>query len=206
MLELRLLRRLLSEGGTLVVAGDESNARTWARGVPVVRRHARGLGAPNAERVHLETSYRCPPELTDVVRELRTTPSRARPDASSTSSSRMRSPMLHVVMDLAASIRSNPRTRRPCHGGDCGAHRFDSAQDCRPARRGAFRSAGPRREVRLPTRAARHDRLGRARPRVRLRVLARRGRGDGPIPRTSLRRALYLALTRTCAAVSVAWV
>jgi DNA helicase-2/ATP-dependent DNA helicase PcrA len=205
VLELRLLRRLLSEGGTLVVAGDEEQRTDVGAGFRSFDVTLAELGAPNAERVHLETSYRCPPELTDVVRELRTTPSLVVPHASSTIVAHAFPNELHVVMDLAASIR---RIRE---------------HDVRATVAIVARTASTARRIAGPLAAALSVELaldGKFDFRRGLHVttvsdvrglefdyvfLPDVDAATYPSDDES-RRALYLALTRTCAAVSVAWV
>ena len=70
-LELALLGRCVSRGGTLVVAGDSAqqvdaaaNFRGWDETMGA-------LGAARHQRAVLEVSYRCPPEVTAFARGLR---------------------------------------------------------------------------------------------------------------------------------------
>jgi DNA helicase-2/ATP-dependent DNA helicase PcrA len=70
-LELSLLGRCVSRGGTLIVAGDAGQQVDPAanfRGWDVTMRE---LGAPEHRRAVLEVSYRCPPEVTEFARALR---------------------------------------------------------------------------------------------------------------------------------------
>jgi DNA helicase-2/ATP-dependent DNA helicase PcrA len=205
VLELRLLRRLLSEGGTLVVAGDEEQRTDVGAGFRSFDATLAELGAPHAERVHLETSYRCPPELTEVVRRLRTTPSLVVPSGASTIVARGFPNELHVVMDIAASIRRirehdvratvavvarTESTARRIAGP------LAAALDVELALRGNFDF---RRGLHVTTlsdvRGLEFDYV----------LLPDVDAATYPLDDES-RRALYLALTRTCAATSVAWV
>jgi ATP-dependent DNA helicase UvrD/PcrA len=70
-LELSLLGRSVSRGGTLIVAGDAAqqvDAAANFRGWDVTLRE---LGAAQHRRAVLEVSYRCPPEVTEFARALR---------------------------------------------------------------------------------------------------------------------------------------
>src|SRR5207245_3143987 len=70
-LELSLLGRCVSRGGTLIVAGDAAQQVDPAanfRGWDVTMRE---LGAAEHSRAVLEVSYRCPPEVTEFARALR---------------------------------------------------------------------------------------------------------------------------------------
>ncbi len=205
VLELRLLRRLLSEGGTLVVAGDEEQRTDVGAGFRSFDATLAELGAPNAKRVHLETSYRCPPELTDAVRRLRSSPSVVLPHSSSTIVARAFPNELHVVMDLAASIR---RIRE---------------HDVRATVAVVARSASTARRIAGPLAAALSVELaldGHFDFRRGLHVttvsdvrglefdyvlLPDVDAATYPADDES-RRALYLALTRTCTATSITWV
>ena len=76
-LELSLLGRCVSRGGTLIVAGDAAqqvdpaaNFRGWDATM-------RELGAPQHRKAVLEVSYRCPPEVTAFARSLRVEGGRA---------------------------------------------------------------------------------------------------------------------------------
>lgn len=76
-LELSLLGRCVSRGGTLIVAGDAAqqvDAAANFRGWDVTMRE---LGAPEHRRAVLEVSYRCPPEVTEFARALRVEGGRA---------------------------------------------------------------------------------------------------------------------------------
>jgi DNA helicase II / ATP-dependent DNA helicase PcrA len=76
-LELSLLGRCVSRGGTLIVAGDAAQQVDPAanfRGWEVTMRE---LGAPGHRRAVLEVGYRCPPEVTEFARALRTEGGRA---------------------------------------------------------------------------------------------------------------------------------
>jgi DNA helicase IV len=76
-LELSLLGRCVSRGGTLIVAGDSGQQVDPAanfRGWDVTMRE---LGAPGHHKAVLEVSYRCPPEVTDFARALRADGGRA---------------------------------------------------------------------------------------------------------------------------------
>lgn len=205
VLELRLLRRLLAEGGTLVVAGDEEQRTDVGAGFRSFDDTLAELGAPNAKRVRLETSYRCPRELTDVVRSLRTTPSAVIPRGASTMVARAFPNELHVVMDLANSIR---RIRE---------------HDVRATVAIVARTAATARRLAVPLAAALDVELaldGNFDFRRGLHVttvsdvrglefdyvlLPDVDAATYPSDDES-RRALYLALTRTCAATSIAWV
>jgi len=70
-LELALLGRCVARGGSLIVAGDAgqqidaaANFRSWDETL-------RELGAPQHRKAVLEISYRCPPEVTQFARALR---------------------------------------------------------------------------------------------------------------------------------------
>ncbi len=72
-LELSLLGRCITRGGTLIVAGDagqqihaSANFKSWDETM-------RELGAPEHRAAVLEVSYRCPPEVTAFARALRET-------------------------------------------------------------------------------------------------------------------------------------
>lgn len=70
-LELSLLGRCVSRGGTLIVAGDAAqqiDAAANFRGWDVTMRE---LGAAEHRKAVLEVSYRCPPEVTEFARALR---------------------------------------------------------------------------------------------------------------------------------------
>jgi superfamily I DNA/RNA helicase len=70
-LELSLLGRCVSRGGTLIVAGDAAQQVDPAanfRGWDVTMRE---LGAAEHSRAVLEVGYRCPPEVTEFARALR---------------------------------------------------------------------------------------------------------------------------------------
>jgi DNA helicase IV len=76
-LELSLLGRCVSRGGTLIVAGDAgqqihvaANFRGWDATM-------RELGAAQHRKAVLEVSYRCPPEVTEFARALRVEGGRA---------------------------------------------------------------------------------------------------------------------------------
>jgi DNA helicase IV len=76
-LELSLLGRCVSRGGTLIVAGDAAqqvdpaaNFRGWDATM-------RELGALQHRKAVLEVSYRCPPEVTEFARSLRVEGGRA---------------------------------------------------------------------------------------------------------------------------------
>ena len=76
-LELSLLGRCVSRGGTLIVAGDAAqqvdpaaNFRGWDATV-------QELGVPQHRKAVLEVSYRCPPEVTAFARSLRVEGGRA---------------------------------------------------------------------------------------------------------------------------------
>lgn len=205
VLELRLLRRLLAHGGTLVVAGDEEQRTDVGAGFRSFDATLAELGAPSAKRVHLETSYRCPPELTDVVRALRSTPRVVVPRAATTMAARSFPNELHVVMDIAACIR---RIRQ---------------HDLRATVAVVARTAATARRVAQPLAAALDVELaldGQFDFRRGLHVttvsdvrglefdyvlLPDVDAATYPADDES-RRALYLALTRTCAAASLAWV
>ena len=76
-LELSLLGRCVSRGGTLIVAGDSGQQVDPAanfRGWDVTMRE---LGAPEHRNAVLEVSYRCPPEVTEFARALRSDSGRA---------------------------------------------------------------------------------------------------------------------------------
>ena len=76
-LELSLLGRCVARGGTLIVAGDagqQMNPAANFRGWDVTMRE---LGAARHRRAVLEVSYRCPPEVTEFARALRSEGGRA---------------------------------------------------------------------------------------------------------------------------------
>lgn len=70
-IELRLLRRLLADHGALVVAGDEAQRTESGVGFEGFEATLRELRARDPQRIRLETSYRCPAEVTDFARPLR---------------------------------------------------------------------------------------------------------------------------------------
>jgi len=70
-LELQLLGRCVSRGGTLIVAGDAAQQIDPAAGFHGWDASLRELGAPEHHRAVLEVSYRCPPEVTAFARGLR---------------------------------------------------------------------------------------------------------------------------------------
>lgn len=205
LLELRLLRRLLSAGGTLVVAGDEEQRTDVGAGFRSFDVTLSELGAPNAKRVHLETSYRCPPELTDVVRTLRAEPSLVVPRRARTIVARGFPNELHLVMDLAASIR---RIREH----DIHATVAIVARTAATARR----IAGPLAAA-LSVELALEGQFDFRRGLHVTTVSDVRGLEFDYVLLPDVdaaaypsddeaRRALYLALTRTSAAASIAWV
>ncbi|HYY51983.1 MAG TPA: ATP-binding domain-containing protein [Myxococcales bacterium] len=76
-LELSLLGRCVARGGTLIVAGDAAQQVDPAanfRGWDVTMRE---LGAAQHRKAVLEVSYRCPPEVTEFARALRSEGGRA---------------------------------------------------------------------------------------------------------------------------------
>jgi superfamily I DNA/RNA helicase len=76
-LELQLLGRCVSRGGTLIVAGDAAQQIDPAAGFRGWDASLRELGAPEHHRAVLEVSYRCPPEVTAFARALREPSGRA---------------------------------------------------------------------------------------------------------------------------------
>ena len=70
-LELALLGRCVSRGGTLIVAGDSGQQVDEAANFGGWEATLRELGAPQHHRALLEVSYRCPPEVTAFARGLR---------------------------------------------------------------------------------------------------------------------------------------
>lgn len=83
-LELAVLGRAVKPGGSLVVAGDEAQRLGEDVGLAAYARRVASapleddwdaalvaLGAPAADRVVLETSYRCPPEVDALARAVR---------------------------------------------------------------------------------------------------------------------------------------
>ena len=189
----------------MVVAGDEEQRTDVGAGFRSFDDTLAELGAPNAKRVRLETSYRCPRELTDVVRSLRTRPSAVIPRGASTMVARALPNERHVVMELANSIR---RIRE---------------HDVRATVAIVARTAATARRLAVPLAAALDVELaldGNFDFRRGLHVttvsdvrglefdyvlLPDVDAATYPSDDES-RRALYLALTRTCAATSIAWV
>ena len=70
-LELQLLGRCVSRGGTLIVAGDSAQQVDPAACFNGWDATMRELGASQHHRAVLEVSYRCPPEVTAFARGLR---------------------------------------------------------------------------------------------------------------------------------------
>jgi len=70
-LELALLGRCVSRGGTLIVAGDSAQQVDPAAGFRGWDVTMRELGAPQHRQAVLAVSYRCPPEVTAFARSLR---------------------------------------------------------------------------------------------------------------------------------------
>ncbi|HTO98187.1 MAG TPA: ATP-binding domain-containing protein [Myxococcales bacterium] len=70
-LELALLGRSLSRGGTLIVAGDAAQQVDAAANFRGWEATMAELGASKHRKAVLEVSYRCPPEVTDFARSLR---------------------------------------------------------------------------------------------------------------------------------------
>ncbi len=205
VLELRLLRRLLRTGGTLVVAGDEEQRTEQGSGFHSFEATLHELGAAGARRVHLETSYRCPPGLTELVRPLRAQMAFVVAPSSQVVHARGFPNELHLVMDLAAAIR---RIREH----DAHATVAIVARTAATARRIAL-PLGPALEVELALDGRFDFRRG-----LHVTTVADvRGLefdyvllpdvdlGSYPLDDES-RRALYLALTRTCVAASLSWV
>ncbi len=205
VLELRLLRRLLRPGGTLVVAGDEEQRTEVGAGFRSFDDTLAELGAKHARRVHLETSYRCPPEIADVARELRSTPRLTLPRAARSMVARSFPNELQLIMDLATSIR---RIRE---------------HDVRATVAVVARTAETARRIAGPLAAAlpiEHAADGNFDFRVGAHVTTVsdvRGLEFDYVLLPDVdaatypaddeaRRSLYLALTRACAAVSLGWV
>jgi DNA helicase-2/ATP-dependent DNA helicase PcrA len=76
-LELSLLGRCVSRGGTLIVAGDAAQQVDVAANFRGWDATMRELGAPEHRNAVLEVSYRCPPEVTEFARALRVEGGRA---------------------------------------------------------------------------------------------------------------------------------
>jgi DNA helicase IV len=76
-LELALLGRCISRGGTLIVAGDSAQQVDPAAGFAGWDETMAELGASQHRRATLEVSYRCPPEVTSFARRLREPAGRA---------------------------------------------------------------------------------------------------------------------------------
>jgi len=76
-LELSLLGRCVSRGGTLIVAGDAAQQVDQAANFRGWDATMRELGAPQHRKAVLEVSYRCPPEVTAFARSLRVEGGRA---------------------------------------------------------------------------------------------------------------------------------
>jgi DNA helicase-2/ATP-dependent DNA helicase PcrA len=69
-LELRLLRRILRPGGTVIVAGDAAQQVDPTAAFEGWDRVMRELGAPAAHRAVLGVNYRCPPDVTALARSI----------------------------------------------------------------------------------------------------------------------------------------
>ncbi|HEY8206835.1 MAG TPA: AAA family ATPase, partial [Myxococcaceae bacterium] len=70
-LELALVGRSVAKGGTLVVAGDAEQQVDPSACFQGWERTMRELGAQQFETSTLEVSYRCPPGVTDLARDVR---------------------------------------------------------------------------------------------------------------------------------------
>ena len=69
-LELRLLRRILRPGGTVIVAGDAAQQVDPTAAFEGWDRVMAELGAPRAHRAVLEVNYRCPADVTALARSV----------------------------------------------------------------------------------------------------------------------------------------
>ncbi len=69
-IELRLLRRILRPGGTVIVAGDAAQQVDPTAAFEGWDRVMEELGAPGAYRGMLEVNYRCPPDVTALARNV----------------------------------------------------------------------------------------------------------------------------------------
>ncbi|MBM4380340.1 MAG: ATP-binding domain-containing protein [Deltaproteobacteria bacterium] len=69
-LELRLLRRILRPGGTVIVAGDAAQQVDPTAAFEGWDRVMAELGAPLAHRAVLGVNYRCPPDVTALARSV----------------------------------------------------------------------------------------------------------------------------------------
>jgi DNA helicase-2/ATP-dependent DNA helicase PcrA len=74
-LELALLGRCVSRGGTIIVAGDAAQQVDAAANFQSWDATMAELGASKHQKAVLEVSYRCPPEVTAFARQLRDAPS-----------------------------------------------------------------------------------------------------------------------------------
>jgi DNA helicase IV len=69
-LELALLGRSVARGGTLIVAGDAGQQVDPTTSFTSWQAAMGELGAPSYQTATLEVSYRCPPEVTSLAREV----------------------------------------------------------------------------------------------------------------------------------------